>query len=670
MVGTVTPGGGITTYSLSTGSRPVRITTGSDGNLWVTESVGDKIARVTPGGAITVFAVPTKNAMPWGIAAGPDGNLWFTENGSSKIGRITTSGVITEFSLGQSGLCPFDIVAGSDGNLWFTEDTASILGRITTGGIITQYTLPTTGSGPEGIALGPGHTSIWWDESSAGQVGNLPWIPGYQSVTPDPSSESIPFGPGSVGPLNGNQQTGVNLDPAPPCNCPPDSAAFFDPSPTYNSDTVNVQPIIPATFASDPNGPVPTQIQVQLTWDNGTPQPWVTFATTGHKPGDVYLLSTQVANPVTTSGVYPWEVEIRATLPNGNVIDNTISGSTPVVVNGPTDPIGQGWSLSGTVQLVSDGQGGYLWVDGGGGTREFQAGNGNTFVSPPNDFGTLVRNSNGTLTYTNPQQIKWNFNSQGLLTSIVLPDGPSETFAYNSSGNLTSFTQPGGWTATFTYANGELSEIVETGDRVMTFAHDSADDLTGITYPDSSLCTFTYDDAGHQLTDSWGTETTTYTYDPTTGVLTGVNQGLGTTMGLVPESIQGLQTNPAISVNQAVAVMTDALDQLATYTLDSLGQPTRIETPDGGIQTYQYDFAGQPTVYTDAMGRVTQYTYQYGAGDGVLIQVTNPDGTAERYQYDPTFHQVTVEQDELGRLTTYTYNSVGDLTSTPTRWVE
>ena len=81
------------------GSRPVRITTGSDGNLWVTESAGDRIARITTGGSITEFAVPTASGNPWGITAGPDGNLWFTEDGSGKIGRITTAGVITEYSL-------------------------------------------------------------------------------------------------------------------------------------------------------------------------------------------------------------------------------------------------------------------------------------------------------------------------------------------------------------------------------------------------------------------------------------------------------------------------------------------------------------------------------------------------------------------------------------------
>ena len=244
-----------------------------------------------------------------------------------------------------------------------------------------------------------------------------------------------PFATAMVGPLDGNLQTSIPLDPAPPCNCGQDTSAALhsDLSLAYNSDTVSVQPIIETTYQSDPNGPVPTQIQVQLTW-NGTAQPWVTFSTAGHSPGNVYQLNTQVASPVATTGVYPWMVAIQATLPGGNIVDSTISGTAPVVANGSADPIGRGWSVGGTAQLVSDGNGGFLWVDGNGGTRDFQAGNGTTFVSPPEDLGTLVKNSNGTFTYTNPQQDTWNFNSQGQLTGITQPDGPADTFTYNSAG--------------------------------------------------------------------------------------------------------------------------------------------------------------------------------------------------------------------------------------------
>jgi streptogramin lyase len=48
---------------------------------------------------VTEFPIPTASSLPSGITMGPDGNLWFTETSGNKIGRITTAGVITEFAI-------------------------------------------------------------------------------------------------------------------------------------------------------------------------------------------------------------------------------------------------------------------------------------------------------------------------------------------------------------------------------------------------------------------------------------------------------------------------------------------------------------------------------------------------------------------------------------------
>src|SRR5947207_6651225 len=70
------------------------ITLGPDGNLWFTETIGNKIGQITPDGAITEYSLPTPNSGPGAIIQGPDGNLWFTANGngSGGIGKITTGG--------------------------------------------------------------------------------------------------------------------------------------------------------------------------------------------------------------------------------------------------------------------------------------------------------------------------------------------------------------------------------------------------------------------------------------------------------------------------------------------------------------------------------------------------------------------------------------------------
>ena len=122
----ITPGAGLGT-----------VVAGPDGNLWFTETTGDRIGRITPAGAVTEFDVGiSPGAAPLGIAVGADGNLWFTESGSTpRIGRIAPSGVVTEFATGITGGGLRAIAAGPDGNLWFTESTGNQIARITTAGV-------------------------------------------------------------------------------------------------------------------------------------------------------------------------------------------------------------------------------------------------------------------------------------------------------------------------------------------------------------------------------------------------------------------------------------------------------------------------------------------------------------------------------------------------------
>lgn len=48
-------------------------------------------------GTVTEYSIPTPISEPVGIANGPDGNLWFTESYGNKIGKITTEGQIKEY---------------------------------------------------------------------------------------------------------------------------------------------------------------------------------------------------------------------------------------------------------------------------------------------------------------------------------------------------------------------------------------------------------------------------------------------------------------------------------------------------------------------------------------------------------------------------------------------
>jgi YD repeat-containing protein len=329
-----------------------------------------------------------------------------------------------------------------------------------------------------------------------------------------------------------------------------------------------------------------------------------------------------------------------------------------LLANGGLRATTGGWSIAGLDRLYVDSTG-VLRIYGSGGTRYF-TGTGPSYTSPANDFGTLVKNGDGSFTYTAKDQTKWNFTSAGLLSSVVDAHGLAVTYTY-SSGLLSTVQEPDGGLATFAYSSGLLSTITEPGNRVVTLVHDGNSNVTGITAPDGSLRTLAYD-GGHRLVnDQWSPLNVTYAYDATSGVLSSIDRGGGSIETLSPRLVQGLATSPANSASQALAVFTDALGQATTYTLDALGRDTVLQTPDGASQLYTLNSAGLVTVYTDALNRATTYAYS-AAGD--LTGVQYPDGSLATFSYDATFHHITQAQDTRGDLTTFGYNATGDLTTT------
>ncbi len=166
-IGRMTLTTGVVTYyrsGMTVGASPRGITAGPDGNLWFTEYKSNRIGKITPAGMITEYSVGlSAGANPNGITAGPDGNLWFTEFSGNRIGKITPAGVITEYSAGLSANAwPFGITAGPDGNLWFTEFSGNRIGKITPAGAITEYSTGlSTYAGPSGITAGP-DGNLWF----------------------------------------------------------------------------------------------------------------------------------------------------------------------------------------------------------------------------------------------------------------------------------------------------------------------------------------------------------------------------------------------------------------------------------------------------------------------------------------------------------------------------
>jgi streptogramin lyase len=200
-IGRISPAGSLTEFTVPTpNSSPQDITAGADGNVWFTEGQGNKIGRISPTGAFAEFNVPTDMSAPQGIALAPDGSLWFTESQTDKIGRITPVGAINEITNLVSGSQPAEItfLGGTVGNFFFTEPGSNRIGQVKPNGFLAGETaLPLAASNPQGITAGP-DGNVWFTEIDGDRIGRLSPTGGlteFALSTPDSMPQRIAPGP-------------------------------------------------------------------------------------------------------------------------------------------------------------------------------------------------------------------------------------------------------------------------------------------------------------------------------------------------------------------------------------------------------------------------------------------------------------------------------------------
>jgi virginiamycin B lyase len=172
-IGKLTTSGTFTAYTIGMMAAANDICLGSDGNLWFCDNT-NKIGRMTPSGTFTEWNIPTTGTAPLRIVSGPDGNLYFTESTASKIGRITSdgTGTFTEWNIPTLGSSPVGITSGPDGCLWFVESSANNVARMTTSGTFTEWAIPTSNAGASDIVVGSDN-NLWFTESTANKVGTF-----------------------------------------------------------------------------------------------------------------------------------------------------------------------------------------------------------------------------------------------------------------------------------------------------------------------------------------------------------------------------------------------------------------------------------------------------------------------------------------------------------------
>ena len=118
-----------------------RSSVGPNSDIWFGEQIANKIGRLTTDGMLTEFPVPTTGTLKFKhctyessgpgegyILFGPDGNSWFTESVGNKIVKMTLDGHMQEFDVPTPDSGPLTLALGPDGALWFVERQASKTG--------------------------------------------------------------------------------------------------------------------------------------------------------------------------------------------------------------------------------------------------------------------------------------------------------------------------------------------------------------------------------------------------------------------------------------------------------------------------------------------------------------------------------------------------------------
>jgi virginiamycin B lyase len=145
---------------------------------------------------IREWDVPTKGAHPHDPAVGTDGALWFTEQMANKLGRLDpVTGAFKEFPLKLADSGPHGLVADSEGNIWFTGNFKGYIGKLDPKtGAVTEFKIPDPKGEDPHTAVFDIHGILWFTLQMANMVGRLDPKTGKIDLKHVATADSHPYG--------------------------------------------------------------------------------------------------------------------------------------------------------------------------------------------------------------------------------------------------------------------------------------------------------------------------------------------------------------------------------------------------------------------------------------------------------------------------------------------
>ncbi|MEL7498440.1 MAG: Ig-like domain-containing protein [Planctomycetota bacterium] len=328
------------------------------------------------------------------------------------------------------------------------------------------------------------------------------------------------------------------------------------------------------------------------------------------------------------SGLYTYETTSRIARGSNFSGTSTTSSDRLIHVNYEESEFGAGWGMAGLTQLVENPDGSVLMIDGDGGELLFSASlsANQPYISPAEDFSTLIKLPSGLFQRTHIDQTVEEFSPTNKLTSVTDRNGNQTQFLYNAENKLDSIVDPVGLVTEFRYTDGRITEIEDPAGRITRLTYENGN-LVGIEDPDSSSKSYRYDSASR---------------------LIGETDKLGNS-----ESIQIDFAGRAQSLTRKDG---NVIEYSPVQTLN-LFRPELTSDPNTTVETTNY--RDNPTSQeSDANGNVTQVVLDKAGqltgsrdGEGNLPDIARNENNLVQRTVDARGNVTILEYDENGNVT-------------------
>ena len=315
---------------------------------------------------------------------------------------------------------------------------------------------------------------------------------------------------------------------------------------------------------------------------------------------------------------------------------------------------------------------------------------------------TLVRDySTGDLqkiVSTNGRSLSFTYDSGHRITAMADNIGRTTTYAYDTSGRLTTVTYPDTATMQYTYDTSSrmhtlqdrrgivyLTNTYDTAGRVtqQTQADASTYQLaytlngsgqitqTDVTDPNGFVRRLSFNSSGYKTSETraYGlseAQTTSYTRDSTSNLITGATDALGRQTTTAYDSLGNITsvtrlagTSNAVTTSftyestfNHLLTITDPLSHVTTFTYDEAGNLIAVTDPLGRKTTFTNTPDGRIATMSDPLGNTT--TFAYDGAD--LSSVTDAISNVQRRMSDGAGRLLQLV-DASGRLTTFGYDT-------------